>query len=187
MRGARTFATVDPFSGELSVADESLSQTGIMAIEISSDGTVFGISGGSNGRLYIINENNSSLTEIGNTNVSSAMDLAFDADGKLWVTATNMLWTVDLQDGSTTFEHNVTGIQSGVIMGIAFDSNNKLLLPVLYLIPHSTKLIPKLVLPSMVSNSIHLGNTHGGDIFTTDKVLELTLMKTFTDHVYWGW
>jgi surface protein len=177
MRGARTFATVDPFSGELSVANESPSKTAIIAVEISSNGTVYGIGGGSNGLLYTINENNSSLTDIGDTNISAAMDLAFDADGKLWVTATNKLWTVNLQDGSSTFEHNVTGIQSGVIMSIAFDADNNLFATSFIDNSPLYKIDTETGVASVVSSSTQIKKIHGGDIFTTDKALELTLAE----------
>ncbi len=177
MRGARTFATVDPLSGELSVAGESQSQTAIIAVEISSNGTVYGIGQGSNGLLYTINENNSSLTEIGDTNISAAMDLAFDSEGKLWVTATNKLWTLDLQDGSSTFEHNVTGIQTGVIMSIAFDADNNLYATSYIDNSPLYKIDVETGVASIVSSSTQITKIHGGDIFTTEKVLEFTLAE----------
>ncbi|GMQ45642.1 hypothetical protein [Vibrio sp. 10N] len=99
--------------------------TNMISLEVTCEGVMYGV--GYNDRvLYEIDQNTGNTTAIGNTAIASTMDLALDSNGALWATVGNRLWTLDTNTGASTPMTTITGVASGSVMGIMFDSNDNL-------------------------------------------------------------
>ena len=90
---------------------------------------------GGDPELFTVDKSDGQISLVGNTGVERAMDLAFDADGTLWIVGGdeggNKLYTLDPLTGASTFRTEITGVvevtQPRVeIMGIMFDEHDTL-------------------------------------------------------------
>ncbi|WP_417392263.1 hypothetical protein, partial [Gimesia sp.] len=124
--GNARLATVSMTTGIATPVTGPGTGTNMISLEVAADGTMYGV--GYNDRiLYQIDKTTGSATAIGYTGISLNMDLAFDSSGTLWGTSGNHLFTINTETGAATHQASVSGILSGMVMGIMFDSSDRLL------------------------------------------------------------
>ena len=68
--------------------------------------------------LYRVNKVTGAPTAIGHTGRTDWMDLASDAQGRLWATTDNKLYQLNKQTGAATFITNITGVPQTPLPGI---------------------------------------------------------------------
>ena len=101
--------------------------TNMICLDADNGGTMYGV-GYSDRQLYQINTVTGSATALGDTGISSMMDIAFDASGTLWaVNSSGNLWTINTANGASTF---IASLSGGVAaeMGLAVDSSGQFFL-----------------------------------------------------------
>ena len=166
--GNAYLATVDTSTGTATPVAGPGTGTNMISLEVASDGTIYGV--GYNDRiLYQIDKTTGSATAIGYTGISLNMDLAFDSSGTLWGTSGNHLWTINTLTGTATHQATINGVLSGMIMGIMFDSSDRLLATSyttnspLYEIDTTTGAA------TVIASDTTFNLPHGGDIFLSSE------------------
>ena len=174
-------ARVDISSGEATLIGSSMG-TFAVPLEVSDDGTMYTVGYlwpgviGDNTNLFTVNKTDGQLTEVGPTDVTRPMDLAFDSQGTLWLLSGgddgNHLYTLNQATGEATYESTIVGVEEATepgaeVMGIMFDEHDTLLATAYY----ATN--PDFVSPlfsvdpasgeATVIGSTGLVNPHGGD------------------------
>jgi len=82
--------------------------------------------------LYRIDKQTGVPTIVGDTGKTNWMDLAFDAEGTLWATTENELYTLDTTTGAATFVTEIHGVPNEAppdfmeVMSIAFNHKGQL-------------------------------------------------------------
>ncbi|QDU49638.1 PKD domain-containing protein [Gimesia panareensis] len=178
--GNAHLATINLTTGAATPVAGPGTGTNMISLEVAADGTMYGI--GYNDRiLYQIDKTTGAATAIGNTGIVGNMDLAFDSTGTLWATTGNHLWTIDTTTGASTFQTNITGISSGSVMGIMFDSSDRLLATrftvdsPLYAIDTTTGTA------TIISTNTTFAFPHGGDILlTSSDVIDYGMIDSAT-------
>lgn len=122
--GNAQLATVNTATGAIASTIGGLG-TNLIALEVDASGQLWGV-GYNDQNLYRIDKSTGAMVLVGNTGITSTMDLAFDSAGTLYSTVNNNLYTLDLFTGASTLLVNLTGILSGSVMGIMFDGSDVL-------------------------------------------------------------
>ncbi|MCZ2080296.1 MAG: hypothetical protein LC130_35455 [Bryobacterales bacterium] len=122
--GVQRLVLVDPQTGSGSMFGEPITGLNVMGMELAPDGKLYAF-GDSNAQsptynsLFTINPDTGRTTRIGSTEVQGFfMDLAFDADGRMWATNVNALFRVDPSTGKATKVIDYLGASN--IMGLSF-------------------------------------------------------------------
>jgi hypothetical protein len=171
--GNAQLATIDKTTGAIASTVGGLG-TSLIALEVDTAGQLWGL-GYNDRNLYQIDKATGATTLVGNTGVSSTMDLAFDSTGVLYSTVGNRLYTLDLTTGASTLVLTLTGIQGGSVMGIMFDrfdtlyATNYVSGAELYTINLATG-------AATVVGETGFNRPHGGDIYLVPEPSSLALL-----------
>lgn len=174
--GNAQLATVNPATGAIATTIGGLG-TSLIALEFDGSGQLWGV--GYNDRiLYRINKATAAATPVGDTGVSSMMDLSFDTAGQLYATVGNVLYRLNTATGASTVAANITGIASGEVMGIMFDGGGTL-----YATAYTASSPLYRINPATGAATV-VGNTgfdlpHGGDIASGQAAA--TVVPTLSD------
>lgn len=126
---------VDMESGAVELLGDPINLN-MLALEVDACGTMyaagfdfsneFGVMFGDT-NLYTIDRETAALTLVGDTGIERLMDMAFDPEGTLWATESNMLYTLDPATGASAEVVPITGVDEGVvIMGLGFTDDGTL-------------------------------------------------------------
>jgi len=93
-----------------------------LGLEIDGRGRIFATGYDSPGllgneQLYQIHKDTGAATPIGDTGIYQIMDLAFDTQGTLYAVASNVLYTLDLEDGHITSQIPLEGVPMQRLLG----------------------------------------------------------------------
>ena len=157
--GSTTLSTINLTTGAATVVG-TLPEN-MYAIEFDSAGTMYGLAW--SGNLYLLDKTTGgSLGVIGNSGISSTMDIAFDSSDTLYATVSGILYTVSTSTGAVTSSVALTG--AGSVMGIMFDASD-VLYATAYVSSSPLYIVNAGTGSSNAVASPGLGGPHGGDIF----------------------
>jgi ELWxxDGT repeat protein len=156
-------AKVDRATGSLTPIGPGIG-TSMISLAGGPKGTLYGI-GYTNHILYRIDTLTGSAAPIGDTGIVVAMDLAANGAGTLYATTGNKLWTVDPATGAATLVGSITGVQTGEVMGIAFDALDRLFATT-YTADAPLYEIDLATLKAIPAGPTRFDRPHGGDIFS---------------------
>lgn len=120
--------TVDLKTGKTTPVGNSFQGLQVMALEFSSDGTLYAVGDGNPASptfnsLYTVNTTTGAFTRVGSTGVPAPefiMDFAFDKNGTMYAASSHTLFTIDRKIGTATKVADFVG--GGDIMGLSYDA-----------------------------------------------------------------
>jgi hypothetical protein len=161
--------TITPVSGNV------FGVPAMLALEVSSNGILYGGSWGTTNNFFSINPTTGIATIIGSTGFDSVMDFAFDSQGTLWAVNNFDLWKINTGTGAATHVTAIQGTNNNPVMGIMFDGND-----VLYATEYTSSSV-LYTINTTTGNATLVGNTglfyaHGGDIFSVPEPTSFALL-----------